>query len=161
MDSRKTWYIELIHTVCCKEHDPLAIFHHAEEYWDDTIAGQVLYRLLHPPVGSASQPSLSSIFQLNLSKDYINMTIQTLRASTNGSFVVSYDDTQAVAQGMAQTILDTCEADFSSLSGWFRVTGFGPNDHINTAKSYANTCCERNIFPQEYQILPLIKLPRH
>jgi hypothetical protein len=59
------------------------------------------------------------------------MTIQSLGPSTNGNFVVSYDDTQTVAQGMAQTILNTCEADFSSLSDWFGVTGFGPSDHIN------------------------------
>ena len=38
MNSRKSCWIELRHTVCCKEHDPLAIFHRAEEHRDDAIA---------------------------------------------------------------------------------------------------------------------------
>jgi hypothetical protein len=32
MNSRKSCWIELSYTVCCKEHDPLAIFHRAEEH---------------------------------------------------------------------------------------------------------------------------------
>lgn len=42
MDSRKSCWIELSHTVCCKEHDPLAILHRAEEYRDDAIAVHIL-----------------------------------------------------------------------------------------------------------------------
>lgn len=39
MNSRKSCWIELNHTVCW--HDPLAIFHRAEEYRGDAIADQI------------------------------------------------------------------------------------------------------------------------
>jgi hypothetical protein len=42
MDSGKSCWIELSHTVCCKEHDALAIFHRAEEQRDDAIADYIL-----------------------------------------------------------------------------------------------------------------------
>jgi hypothetical protein len=42
MNSRKSCWIELRHTVCCKEHDPLAIFQCAEEYRDGVIAEHIL-----------------------------------------------------------------------------------------------------------------------
>jgi len=42
MDSRKSCWIELSHTIGCKKHDSLAIFHRAEEYRDDAIAVHVL-----------------------------------------------------------------------------------------------------------------------
>ena len=38
MNSRKSCWIELRHTVYCKEHDPLVIFYRAEEHRDDAIA---------------------------------------------------------------------------------------------------------------------------
>ena len=42
MNSRKSCWIELSHTVCCKEDDPLAIFHRAEEHRDDAIAVYII-----------------------------------------------------------------------------------------------------------------------
>jgi hypothetical protein len=59
------------------------------------------------------------------------MTIQQLGTSSNGNFVVSYDDSNTLAKGMAQTVLDTCEADFNTLIDWFGISGFGPSDRIN------------------------------
>lgn len=57
------------------------------------------------------------------------MTIVTLQTTTN--FVIKYDDTQTAAQGMAQSIANICESEFTALTGWFGITtGFGVNDRI-------------------------------
>ncbi len=42
MDSRESCWIELRHTVCCEEHDPLAILHRTEEHRDNTITDHIL-----------------------------------------------------------------------------------------------------------------------
>src|SRR3954452_16341605 len=42
MNSREGCRIEIRHTVCREEHDPMAIFHRAEEHRNDTIADHIL-----------------------------------------------------------------------------------------------------------------------